>query len=211
MRARVGDHDEPSGSTGSRAALRVAGREATGGAAKSAAVVATLDSGGVVRKLQGCGRSTVAGTHPHTGNTMRPIHPIVRLLGATVALIACAGCSDATAPGAVAGSYHATTMLVTPDGRSPIDVVAGGGTLRVTLLSDSTVTGTLQIPASASGGIPYAADMQGSWSMTGTTLRFTQSADSFIRDLSWSVGRRTLSVVDQRAGTATFTITLTRD
>ena len=39
---------------------------------------------------------------------------------------------------------------------------------------------------------------------------FAQAADTFVRDLTWSVGTNTLSATNQRAGAGVFTITLTR-
>jgi hypothetical protein len=52
--------------------------------------------------------------------------------------------------------------------------------------------------------------MNGTVVRNGSTIEFQQEADTFVRDLSWSVSTNTLSVVNQRAGAAVFTITLTR-
>lgn len=98
------------------------------------------------------------------------------------------GCGDLDAPDpsdSLAGTYVATVFNVTP-------------------------TGNLSIPASINGGTALSESMAGTATMTGTNVQFQQSADTFVRDLTWAFANNTLSVSNQTAGGAAQTLTLTR-
>lgn len=125
------------------------------------------------------------------------------------ALAAC-GSATPTEVAPIAGTYRATTFRGTPTGQSAIDVLAQGGTLSLVIAADNSTSGTLAVPASAAGGAALTASMAGTAVRTGNTVRFQQSADTFMRDLTWTVSGNTLQVNDQAAGSARFTITLTR-
>ena len=135
-----------------------------------------------------------------------------RFLAPVLALVAIIGCGGdgPTSPGNLAGSYAATTLQVTPDGQAPINVLSNGGSLTLTLNNDNSVTGTLNLPASVTGQQALTASMSGTVVVGNNTVAFQQTADTFVRDLTWSVGTNALSVTNQRAGAAVFTITLTR-
>lgn len=122
------------------------------------------------------------------------------------------GCGDGeTAPSnSVAGSYVATVFHVTPTGQALIDVLANGGSLMITISSSNTTTGSLNLPSSVTGGQPFIASMVGTVSVTNSSIGFHQSADSFVRDLSWERVGSTFRVTNQVAGGAAYTITLTR-
>ena len=136
---------------------------------------------------------------------LRPLHAL-----AAVALLAACGDDSPTEPATLAGTYRATTFRAAIDGASPIDVLAGGGTLTLTIDADARTTGTLDIPAALTGGAPFRESMAGTAVRTGDVVRFRQDADTFVRDLAWSVSGRTLQVTDQQAGTTRFTIVLAR-
>jgi hypothetical protein len=121
------------------------------------------------------------------------------------------GCgSDApTQQASIAGAYAATVFRVTPTGQPPIDVLAQGGSLSVTIASDNTASGSLSLPASVAG-TPFSASMAGTVVQTGTTVKFQQTADTFVRDLTFNIVGNTLQTTDQVAGVGSFTITLTR-
>jgi len=129
---------------------------------------------------------------------------------ALVAIVGCGG-DDPLAPQLVAtGTYVATTFQATPDGLGAINVLTAGGSLTVTVGANNTVTGTLHLPASLAGQ-DFTASMAGTVVARTGGVAFQQpSVDSFVRDLTWTVGTNTLSVTNQRAGAATFTVTLTR-
>lgn len=117
-------------------------------------------------------------------------------------------CSDSTEPDeSVVGSYAATTFTLSGDVNG--DVLAAGGGMTITLATDLTTRGSLFVPASLNEGEDFNADMAGTYTRTGDVLRFTQDADTFVRDVNWQVGSNQLS------GTGTFsdvtiTVVLTR-
>lgn len=101
------------------------------------------------------------------------------------------GCGDGTGPSGadedtlpptlenIVGAYTATTFT-----GGGYDVLALGGGLQMTLAMDRSVTGTMEIPAAAGG--PFTADMAGTYSVSGNSLTFTQDADTFVRDATWT-------------------------
>jgi hypothetical protein len=124
-----------------------------------------------------------------------------------------AGCSDedGTDISDVAGSYEATTFVVTPDGEGQIDVLAAGGFINITINSNGTTTGDMFLPANVAG-TDQAFSMDGTASIVGSEqVAFDQVADSFFRELTFTIEAEELVVLEQRAGSAVFTITLTRD
>jgi hypothetical protein len=52
--------------------------------------------------------------------------------------------------------------------------------------------------------------MAGTVVQTGNTVKFQQTADTFVRDLTFTIVGNTLQSTDQVAGVGSFTITLTR-
>lgn len=108
----------------------------------------------------------------------------------TGALLLLAGCGDSPtepSPADVVGSYAATTLTV-DDGDSTIDALAEGASLTITLGSDGTTTGTFVVPASLSeSGEEEQADLEGTWTLDGSSVRFDQQADTFLRDIALQV------------------------
>lgn len=90
-----------------------------------------------------------------------------------------------------------------------IDVLAQGGTLSINIASDNSTTGTLTLPASVAGS-PVTLSMAGTAVVTGSTVKFQQPGDTFVRDLTFTVSGNTLAVANQSAGGSTFTVTLTK-
>ncbi|HEV7992389.1 MAG TPA: hypothetical protein VGP25_11235 [Gemmatimonadaceae bacterium] len=148
---------------------------------------------------------------PHSHSARRSIAALAALvvLGATTA---CGGSGDSTAaapPPSIVGSYVATTFQVTPIGQPAIDVLARGGTLALVIAADNSTTGSLSLPPSILGS-PFSATLTGTAVQTGNTVKFEQSADTFVRDLTFTVSGSTLQATNQPAGVGTFTIVLTR-
>ena len=136
---------------------------------------------------------------------------LVVLLMSTLLPFAETACGDAgpTQSVSLAGTYTATLFRVTPSGQSAIDVLAQGGSLSIAIASDNTTSGSLMLPASVAGS-DFTASMVGTAVQSGSTVHFQQSADTFVRDLAFTVSGGALQASNQTAGTAAFTVTLTR-
>ena len=136
----------------------------------------------------------------------------LRLSLGLISLCLLAACgSDSSGPSlTLAGNYSATIFRVTPPGQASIDVLAAGGTLNIDITSAGATTGNISIPASVTGAGSFSATMIGTATLSGTTVTFTQSADTFVRDLAWTLSSSGLSVSNQIVAGATYTITLTR-
>ena len=145
---------------------------------------------------------------------MSPFRSIRRLslLAASSVLLASASVacgSDGPTQPSVAGAYVATTFRVTPAGQPMIDVLAGGGTLSINIAADNSTTGSLTLPASLAGSTT-SLTMAGTAVVSGSTIKFQQTADTFVRDLTFTISGNTLSATNQTVGGATFNVTLTR-
>jgi hypothetical protein len=123
-------------------------------------------------------------------------------------VVATGGCS--TEPSEVSGTWVATVFSVTPSGEAPINLLAAGATLTITIDAGNMTTGSLDVPAGVGGPEPFSASMAGTAIVTETTVRFIQADDSFVPDLVWSRGALTLTVTNQSVGVDVWTITLTR-
>lgn len=107
------------------------------------------------------------------------------LLPALAIAISCEN-SVSIDPDVLAGSYVATSFLVTQTGQPSVDVLAKGGSLRINIAADSSVTGALVLP----DGIPGA--QAGTADMTGKIIRrsdgsyqFNQISETFVKALVW--------------------------
>lgn len=125
-------------------------------------------------------------------------------------LLVVASCgSDPLGVEDIQGSYSATTFTLTPTGQAPVNVLTSGGSLTLNLAAGGSSSGQLVIPAGLNGGTALTASMAGTFALSGTTVTFDQAADTFVRDMDFTVSGRTLQ------GSATFggaavSVTLTR-
>ena len=108
------------------------------------------------------------------------------------------GCSDPLTPESLAGTYVATSFTISGDVTE--DVLAAGGSLTITFNAGGTTSGSLFVPAGSfdSGGMDFTADMAGTFILANEAITLTQAADSFVRDLTWTVDG------NQIDGTGTF-------
>jgi hypothetical protein len=118
------------------------------------------------------------------------LHRVRRLLLAVVPALAFVTACDndvSIDPDVLAGSYTATSFLVTPSGQPTVDVIAKGGALSITVAADSSTTGLLSLPAGVLSSQGGTASMAGVVRRVGdNTFRFDQpSADTFIEALDW--------------------------
>ena len=140
---------------------------------------------------------------------MRPIRLLFALM-ACVALVVASGCRRPTDPDPLVGTWLATTFQVAPTGQTPVNMLAAGATLGLNVANNFVVAGTLIIPATVTGTMTFTADMAGTATRTDNTVHFTQSADSFMRNLTFLLVDNRLEARSQVLGMNTYTVILTR-
>lgn len=118
------------------------------------------------------------------------------LLAAVGLATALSGCGSDGPTGAnrdaVVGVYHATTFSVTEQG-STRDLLQEGGAIALTLAADGTTSGEAVVPPESASGEPTVQDLTGTWSLSGSTVSLSLTADTFLRDVSLTVGPDRLS------------------
>lgn len=87
-------------------------------------------------------------------------------------------------------TFTASTFTISSGG-AVADQLALGANLGITLLPDGTTTGTLFIPGAAEGGGDLSADLGGTFAFDDTRNRvtFEQTADTFVRDMTFEAAR----------------------
>lgn len=129
------------------------------------------------------------------------------LLGSIVGLAACDGPTLPTVD-SVAGAYRATTFTVEQGGVTE-DILAKGGLINLTLNRDGTTAGRLFAPGGGEDGSDFDADLTGTWSLTGTLVTFQHEADTFVRDVPFTVSDDRLSAEATFSG-VTLRVVLTK-
>jgi|SRR5882762_10252163 len=92
----------------------------------------------------------------------------------------------------VAGDYR-LQALVTISGGVWTDWRAAGAKFTIALAQNGTTSGHLFIPGSDDGGGDFSVDLVGTWALSGETVTFAQTADSFVREMTFDVGENRLS------------------
>ncbi len=128
----------------------------------------------------------------------------VLLVGGLTSAVAC---GDPLTPESIAGTYTATTFTLS--GQVSGDVLAAGGNLAITLNANGTTSGSMFVPASPNDGVDFNADMAGTFSLVNDSLNFSQDADTFVRDLAWTVNGNTIEGAGTFSG-VTITVVLSR-
>ena len=100
----------------------------------------------------------------------------------------------------IAGSYSATTFTTTTGGTTTNQLFAGAE-FTITLTAAGTTTGRLFVPGGGAGGGALDADLAGTWTLTGSTVEFTQTADTFVRDMIFTASAGRLRGGDTFSGT----------
>ena len=111
-----------------------------------------------------------------------------------VALVAAVACSDAFKPNTetVSGIYQLQSFTTDSAGVTK-DWVARGATLDLLLTPAGEVSGQLIMPGVPSDTETFISLMTGTWALTGSTVRFSQFADTFVRDVDWVADKNRLS------------------
>lgn len=130
---------------------------------------------------------------------------LLTLFTAAALVVSIAACSDSFSPTVenVAGDYTLARLTTVTDTGGTVEWMPEGATFTISLAPNGTTTGHLFIPG-ANAGSDFNADMAGTWALTGRVVRFTQTADSFVRDMDFIAGNKNLT------GDETFTDTRVR-
>ena len=136
----------------------------------------------------------------------RFVRPIALLL----ALLVVGACSNPADPDPLVGTYYATTFTVSAPGQGTVNVLAVGGSLGLNVATNYVVTGTLIIPPGLNGGTTLTASMAGVLDTAGTSFRFVQPADTFVRDLSFTFTDNRFEALGQVVDGRTYDLILTR-
>lgn len=138
-------------------------------------------------------------------------------MGLAVAASVLVACDDGVAPTfeSLSGEYVATsvTVVVSTPGREDdysTDLLSAGLTISITLSAGGVTTGEMFIPAAITdSGLDEFYDLAGTYTISGSTVRFSQEADTFLRDLPFTVAGSVLraNMID---GYETFSVRLSR-
>jgi len=92
----------------------------------------------------------------------------------------------------VAGSYTALSFTVSSTAGT-VDLLGLGATVEVTLAPNGTTTGRLFVPGAGDNGGDLDADLTGTWTLAGNTVTFSQTGDTFIRDVPFTASQNRLT------------------
>jgi hypothetical protein len=96
-------------------------------------------------------------------------------------------CGDSTSPepDIAVGNYTAVYFVSTGNSGQKDELLAGG-TMTLNLNANGTTSGHLHLVAPG-GGPDFDADMAGTWTRTGMTVDINQPADTFVRDMPFTL------------------------
>ena len=107
------------------------------------------------------------------------------LVATTAALGACGGDdSFSPTPATVQGTYNASRFTATNESVGTVNLLALGAEVHVVLNADGTTTGHLSVPDLGPGAVE--ADLAGTWSLSGTTVTFSPTAQLVIGDTEFT-------------------------
>lgn len=135
------------------------------------------------------------------------------LLSGVAGLVLLAGCgTDSTFVSDTnlqTGIYTALLFRITPDGQPTKDILLAEGSLTISIDRNGGTAGSLVLPAGVPGG-PVTLPMTGTATISGLTVQFDQTNDSFVRQVTWNRVQTALQILNERVGTAVYDVTLTR-
>jgi len=140
------------------------------------------------------------------GTLARRLSPVTLPLLAALVLANCG--DDPVQPVAARGAYTATTFTGTSNGAT-VDVLAAGGSLTIVLTPQGTTTGRLFIPGAVTGEGDFDLDLTGTYTQNDGIVEFSHTADTFVRDMPFTVRGATL-VGDRTFADIRIRVTLTR-
>jgi hypothetical protein len=106
------------------------------------------------------------------------------LPGLTVALLLLVGCGEGFTASidTVSGPYTAAAFTLTQANQTT-DLLAGGASIELTLLSQGTTEVRLFVPGGAEEGGDLDLSLEGTWTLQGARVTLQHEADTFLRDL----------------------------
>ena len=108
----------------------------------------------------------------------------------------------------VAGDYSASLFTLSlPVG--PVNQLILGSEVTASLAPDGTMTGRFFVPHGGAGGADLDADLTGTWTLSGGAVTFDPAADTFIREMRFTVDRNRLTGTDT-FGHQTLDLVLTK-
>ena len=136
--------------------------------------------------------------------------PRVLLVGVYAVALVSVACSESTSPNGIAGSYTASTFVVTKEGQNPMNVLEAGGALSIEIAADNVTAGSLTIPTSVTNDVALVASMAGTAFQSGDSVHFEQTANSFVRSGYWQVVRPKSLQMNRTVDGTTIIVVLTR-
>jgi hypothetical protein len=112
----------------------------------------------------------------------------LRRLALLPALALASACENSVSiePDVLAGSYAATSFIVTQTGQPPVDVLARGGSLLINIAANDSISGLLVLPTGVPGGQAGTANMKGMIvRRPDGTFLFDQEENTFVEALVW--------------------------
>ena len=103
----------------------------------------------------------------------------------------------------MAGTYEASEFTATTS-IGTTDLLLAGATVDATLAPDGTTSGRLFVPGGGEDGGDLDEDLTGTWTLSGETVTFDQTADTFIRDAEFIAGPNTLTGEGTFSGVSVF-------
>lgn len=140
---------------------------------------------------------------------MRPLR-LLHALVACAALVAANGCRRPTDPDPLVGTWLATSFHVAVGTQAQKDILAAGGSFGVNVATNFVTAGTVVLPASVTGGAASTLSLAGTAVEAGTTVQFGTSADTFVRNLVFTLIENRLEARNQVVAGTTYDVVLTR-
>ncbi len=109
----------------------------------------------------------------------------VPLLALAIFVAACGGGSTSPSTDPPAGNYTATSFMTSGTSGQRNELLAGGS-LQLNLNPNHTTTGHLHVAASSSSPV-LDADMVGTWTANGNVVTISQTADTFVRNMPFTL------------------------
>jgi len=125
-------------------------------------------------------------------------------LGLLFAVGGATACSGAAAPTMddLAGEYEAAIFTTQETGAGVVNQLSLGSFIELTLSADGTTMGRLFVRDGTEGGGDLDADLTGRWTLAGHAVTLDHAADTFLRDVTFTVdGDRLVTEASFSGGT----------